>query len=267
MPSPVVLTMRPWCSAIAESINSRRCDLSAVMVPISSAPIRRLYPTTSAARIAASRRCMAFPVNCLDRTILPAINRGDKREEAVNRRLNSLQLLQAARRRYFRWHRRIRKTGLPVGDADFADIDVAARVQRDAVRRQEFSGLEAGTVLAAEPRDALALGVDDGQARPEIWHLPIDRHAGAELADNEVRVVRPAAATQRAGPVQIIPLRLVFAVAVEYLHAMVLSIGHIDPAVGIVGDVVHDVELARIGAGLAPGLYQFAVGRVFVHAG
>ena len=76
-----------------------------------------------------------------------------------------------------------------------------------------------------------------------------------------------AAAMQRAGPVQIVPLGLVFAVAVEHLHAMVLAVGDIDPAVGIGGDVVDDVELAGIGARLAPGLQQLAVGRVFVDAG
>jgi hypothetical protein len=66
--------------------------------------------------------------------------------------------------------------------------------------------------------------------------------------------------------VQVVPLRLVPAVAVEHLHAVVLAVGHVDPAVGIAGDVVRDVELARIGAGGAPGEQELAVGRVFVHA-
>ena len=48
---------------------------------------------------------------------------------------------------------------------------------------------------------------------------------------------------------------------------MVLAVGDIDPAVGVGGDVVHDVELAGIGAGLAPGLQQLAVRRVLVDAG
>ena len=121
-------------------------------------------------------------------------------------------------------------------------------------------------MFAAEPGDALALGIDDGQARPEIGHLEIDGHAWAELADDEGRMLA-AAAMQRAGAVQVVPLRLVLAVAIEHLHAMVLAVSHIDPAVGIGRDVVDDVELAGIGAGLAPGLEQFAVRRVFVHAG
>src|SRR5216684_4430691 len=74
--------------------------------------------------------------------------------------LNSCQLLQAA---HHRRYRRIRKTGLPVGNADFADIDVAFGIERDAVRREELAGLEAGAVFAAEPCDAFAFGVDDGK--------------------------------------------------------------------------------------------------------
>ena len=102
---------------------------------------------------------------------------------------------------------------------------------------------------------------------PKFGDLQVDRHAWAEFADDEIRRLAAAAGAQRAGPVQIIPLRLVLAVAVEHLDAVVLAVGDIDPAVGVGDDVVDDVELAGIGARLAPGLYQLAVGRVFVHAG
>src|SRR6185312_12344967 len=84
---------------------------------------------------------------------------------------------------------------------------------------------------------------------------------------DEGRLLAATATAQRAGPVQIVPLRLVFAVAVEHLHAMVLAIGDIDPAIGVGRDVVHDVELPGIAARLAPGFQQLAVGRIFVHAG
>src|SRR6266481_7038480 len=188
---------------------------------------------------------------------------GGPRGLDMRRPLDFLQLLQAANDRR---HRRIRKAGLPVGDADLAEIDVALRIQRNAVRCEEFAGLEAGTILAAEPRDALSPGVDNGQAGAQIWRLQVDRHARTQLADDEIRLPA-AAAMQRAGPVQIIPLRLVFAVAVEHLHAVVLAVGDIDVAVGIGRDIVDDVELAGIGARLAPGLYELAVGRVFVDAG
>src|SRR5206468_8880277 len=55
-PSPVILTMRPLCSAIFGSRSSWRNALRRSSVPSSSAPISREYPATSAARIAASRR-------------------------------------------------------------------------------------------------------------------------------------------------------------------------------------------------------------------
>src|SRR3979409_814946 len=115
------------------------------------------------------------------------------------------------------------------------------------MRGEEFGGLDAGTVFAAEPRDALAPGIDDAQPRTEIWHLAIDRHAGAEFADDEMRRLA-AAAMQRAGTVKVVPLRLVFAVAVEHLHPMVFAVRDIDPAFGIGWDVVGDVEMDGIGA-------------------
>jgi hypothetical protein len=52
--------------------------------------------------------------------------------------------------------------------------------------------------------------------------------------------------------VEVVPLRLPFAVAVEDLDAMVLAIGDIEPAVRVAADIVRNVELAGIGAGLAP---------------
>ena len=134
------------------------------------------------------------------------------------------------------------------------------------MRGQEFAGLESRTIFPAEPRDALSPRVDDGQARAQIRHLAIDRHARTEFANDKIRLLA-AAAIQRAGPVQIIPLRLVFAIAVEHLDAVVLAVGHIDKAVGIGCDVVDDVELAGIGARFAPGFDQFAIGGVFVDAG
>ena len=71
---------------------------------------------------------------------------------------------------------------------------------------------------------------------------------------------------QSARAVEVVPLRLVLAVAVEHLYPVVLSVGDIDPAIGIGADVVHDVELPGVGAGLAPRHQQFPVGRIFVDA-
>jgi len=55
-PSPVFLTVHPWCSTILGSIRSRRWAWRLSCVPSSSAPISREYPATSAARIATRRR-------------------------------------------------------------------------------------------------------------------------------------------------------------------------------------------------------------------
>src|ERR1700704_3500678 len=96
--------------------------------------------------------------------------------------LNLLQLLQAARDAHFRRHRGVRKAGLPVGDADLAKINVAPGIHRDAVRREKFAGLNAWAVLAAEPGDAITLGVDDGKPRAEIGRSPVHVHARTEFA-------------------------------------------------------------------------------------
>src|SRR5215213_10707471 len=133
----------------------------------------------------------------------------------TTRAADPFQLLQTA---HDRRHRRIGEAGLPVRDADFAQVNVALRVERDPVRREELADVESRPTLAAEPRDALALRVHNGQARTEIGRMQIDRHAGAEFADDEIRLLA-AAAAQRAGTMKVVPLRLVFAIAVEHLHA------------------------------------------------
>ena len=118
----------------------------------------------------------------------------------------------------------------------------------------------------AEAAQQLALVIDDADPRPEIRALQVDRHRRAELADIADRVAG-VVHVEAARAVQIVPLRLVFAVAVEHLHPVVLAVGDIDPAIGIGADVVHDVELAGLGAGLAPRHQQLAVRRIFMDAG
>jgi hypothetical protein len=53
-PSPISLTIRPDCAAIAGSIMSRRKAFNRATVAASSMLMRREYPTTSADRMAAS---------------------------------------------------------------------------------------------------------------------------------------------------------------------------------------------------------------------
>src|SRR5271165_2593999 len=59
-PSPVRFTTRPLCTEIVGSMRSLRSALSRASVRSSSAPVRRLNPTTSAARTAASLRVSAI---------------------------------------------------------------------------------------------------------------------------------------------------------------------------------------------------------------
>ena len=105
----------------------------------------------------------------------------------------------------------------------------------------------------------------DADARADIRPVLVDLAGRAAFADIEERVAagRHAHAVR---PVQIVPLGLELAVAVEHLDPVVLAVGDIEPAVGVAADVVRDVELAGIGAGLAPRHQQLAVGRVFVDA-
>src|SRR4051812_17810571 len=65
--------------------------------------------------------------------------------------------------------------------------------------------------------------------------------------------MRAAFHIKPARPVQVVPLRLVFAAAIEDLHPVVLAVGDVDPAIGIADDIVWDVELAGIAAAFAPG--------------
>ena len=103
----------------------------------------------------------------------------------------------------------------------------------------------------ADARQQIAAVIDDADPRPEIGDVAVDRLNRAELADIADRVT-DIIHVEAARPVQVVPLGLVAAVAVEHLDAVVLAVGDIDPAVGVGTDVVDDVELARQGAGLAP---------------
>ena len=143
--------------------------------------------------------------------------------------------------------------------------EYARVLEKDAVRRQELRRREPGMGIA-DPRQDVALVIEDAEPRPQIGSVAVDRHRRAELTDITERMVA-VGHEQPARAVQVVPLRLVPAMAVEYLHAMVLAVRHIDPAVGVGRDVVHDVELARAAARLAPRQQQFAVGREFVNAG
>ena len=155
----------------------------------------------------------------------------------------------------------------PIGIGDFGDIDVAARIQRDAVRGDELAQSLADR-LSAEMGQDFPLRGHNREPRPEIGYaLGERRHSlRAELADHRDRLFAPRD-EETAGAHEIVPLGLIFAVAVEDLHAMIFAIGDVDPALVIAGDIVDEIELPRIGPRLAPGEQQFTVRRILVNAG
>src|SRR5947208_10990506 len=91
-------------------------------------------------------------------------------------------------------------------------------------------------------------------ARPEFTHVT-DRGASSGVHVKSARAMH------------IVPLCLVLAVTVKNLHAMILSVSDVNPAVLIGADVVNDIELTGIASGFAPREKQLSIGRVFVHAG
>src|SRR5580700_4356866 len=185
-----------------------------------------------------------------------------KRAHCTARLMNLLVFLQRAD---VGRPRHVREELRPLRPRYLADIEVAVRVDRKPVRPEKRGRRGAG-MRVAEARQQLTLMVDDADARTEVGAVAVDPHHRPELADITDRV--PGVVhEQAAGPVQIVPLRLVFAVAVEHLDPVVLAIGDIDPTVRVAADVVDDVELTGIGAGLAPRHQQLAVRRVFVDAG
>src|SRR4029077_20806005 len=106
-------------------------------------------------------------------------------------------------------------------------------------------------VHVAKTRQQITPVVDDADPGAEVRAVAVDRLDRPELANVADRVAG-IVHVEAARAVQVVPLRLVLAVAVEYLNPMVLAVGDIDPAIGVGTDVVHDVELAGVGAGAAP---------------
>src|SRR3954470_23626869 len=102
--------------------------------------------------------------------------------------------------------------------------------------RQELAEVGPGRRVT-EAAHKLAFMIDDADPRPEIGNVAADGSGRADFADVADRLAT-VWHVKAAWAVQVLPLRLVFAVAVEYLHPVVLAVGHIDPAVGVAADVV-----------------------------
>src|SRR4029079_5448588 len=92
----------------------------------------------------------------------------------------------------------------PARPRPLADIEVAAAVHGEPVRRYELGRTKAGT-KAAQPSDTLAGVVDDCHAGTELREVAPDRLGGAKLADVAHRALARRH-EQAARPVQVVPL-------------------------------------------------------------
>src|SRR6266511_3918112 len=133
------------------------------------------------------------------------------------------------------------------------------------MRRDKLSRLLAGANVA-EARQSLACLVVDVDSIAEIWRFFIHTQSWPELPDVAYRIFFCIVHVERAGTMHVVPLRLVFAVAVENLNAVILAIRDVDPTFLVGANVVHDVELSGIGTRFSPRQQQFAVRRIFMHA-
>src|SRR5439155_23596378 len=110
---------------------------------------------------------------------------------------------------------RVLREARPGAGGQFADKDVAAAVDGDAVRRGELPG-EDPAMRFAEPGQHLALQRVDADPRTDIRPVLVDLARRATLADVAERVMAVSEA-HAVWPVQIVPLGLPLAIAVEHL--------------------------------------------------
>src|SRR3954454_12583908 len=98
------------------------------------------------------------------------------------------------------------------------------------MRREKFAELSSGRRLT-KSAGQFPLVIDDADARAEIGDVPADRGRRADLADVKDRLV-PSWHAQPARTMQVLPLCLDLAAAVEHLDSVILAVGDIDPAIG-----------------------------------
>src|SRR5262249_21946534 len=155
------------------------------------------------------------------------------------------------------------------GHRHLGHVDVAARIDPDAVRREEVAG--GGRVVAAAPAGVeLAGPVEDTDAAARVAGLRRARAGPAPRAETQLGDVEPPARPvdeHLTGTGDIGPLAAEDAVRREELQAAVLAVGDAHGAVLVDGQAVRDVELTRAAARFAPRLLQPAVGREAVDAG
>src|SRR3954453_17355041 len=127
--------------------------------------------------------------------------------------------------------RRVRIDLRPRSPRDLADINIAARVDRESMGGQEPAELRPRWCVA-KAADQLSLMINDADPRSEVGDVAANRGSGADLADIEDRLV-PIRHAEAKGAMQVLPLCLELAVSVEHLDAMVFPVGDIDPAIGV----------------------------------
>src|SRR5262249_52063318 len=137
--------------------------------------------------------------------------------------------------------------------ADLGAVDVAHGVRGDTFGRAGAGGVrhwigdERGDGAVADPADANA-------ALPAIVILGDRFRFGIGDVDDVVLVDEDAAR-----PAELRPLVEVVALLIEDLDAVVLAVADEQPAARIHGQRVGNIDLARTGALLAPGLDELAV--------
>src|SRR5262249_42976693 len=186
-------------------------------------------------RTAAKRRLADAPDHTIQACHLSTLLRSDLAQAVDDAALRRHRVLREAR---------------PGLSRQFANIYVALAIDGDAVRRSELPRQDAAWCLA-KPRQDLALQRMDADARPYFRPVAVALALRPALADVAEQVM-PAPQAHAVWTVEVIPLCLPFAVRVEHLHAVVLAVGDVNPALRIAADVVRNVELAGIGARLAP---------------
>jgi hypothetical protein len=113
----------------------------------------------------------------------------------------------------------------PGAEGDVSDVHVSDAVQGYGVRHDELTATDARYTIS-DRGEPLSTHIEHRNAGTEIGSGPVKRKGRWQLADEAVRATA-LSWENGAGPVQVIPLGLVAAVAVEDLSAVVLAVQHV----------------------------------------
>src|SRR5215472_10378491 len=167
-PSPITLKTRPLNSATSGSTTSRRAARSRASVPASSPAIMREYPTTSAARMAARRRCAIGELTRLPNACYRRYVTAKSRIESSRPRFGRRRHRKHAMRLFTR-----RSTlALPAG-AVAAPSSIARATGKTVTIGIDLTLTGADAETAIQSRGAALMAIDDCNADggPGGWHL------------------------------------------------------------------------------------------------